>query len=289
MSSFTIKDLELLSGIKAHTIRIWEQRYHFLRPQRTTTNIRYYSCDELKKLLDIALLNKYGHKISQIDKMDAGEIREKIMELSVEERIVNKLVQEMAAMDINGFEKIINEYTEQHGIDKTITAVIFPFFEKTGIMWENGNIQPAQEQLVINCIRQKIVVAIETINKPALKTELNLLFLPEGVYDELGLLYIHWLLKSKGERTIYLGANVPFHDVEEIVRSKKPDRIFIHLSKHYKEISFENLIKDLRKRLTSTITIISGKPAQDHQKNTGDLIHLKSSFTELQHFISALN
>src|SRR5687768_13172573 len=108
MSAFTIKDLELLSGIRAHTIRIWEQRYNFLKPQRTTTNIRYYSCDELRKLLDIALLNKYGHKISQIDKMDAEEIREKIMELSVEERIVNKLVQEMAAMDVNGFEEILN-------------------------------------------------------------------------------------------------------------------------------------------------------------------------------------
>ena len=121
MNAFTIKDLENLSGIKAHTIRIWEQRYNFLKPQRTTTNIRYYSNDELKTVLNIALLNKYGFKISHIDRMQPQEIREKILSLgdahAIQERIINDLVQEMVDLDMEKFEKIIVSYIAVKGIE----------------------------------------------------------------------------------------------------------------------------------------------------------------------------
>src|SRR4030081_3888137 len=130
MNVFSIKDLENLSGIKAHTIRIWEQRYTFLKPQRTDTNIRYYSNDELKTILNIALLNKYGYKISHIDKMLPDEIRTKIVSLSQaeaqQERIVNELIQYMVDLDIEGFESVLDNYIIARGIDKTITQVIFP-------------------------------------------------------------------------------------------------------------------------------------------------------------------
>jgi MerR family transcriptional regulator, light-induced transcriptional regulator len=134
MNAFTIKDLENLSGIKAHTIRIWEQRYNFLKPQRTETNIRYYSSDELKAVLNIALLNKYGYKISHIDRMRPEEIRDRIVSLgnaqAQQERMVNELIQYMIDMDINTFEDTLDSYIAARGIDKTITQVIFPFLEK---------------------------------------------------------------------------------------------------------------------------------------------------------------
>src|SRR5688572_6228935 len=137
MNAFTIKDLENLSGIKAHTIRIWEQRYDFLKPQRTETNIRYYSNEELKALLNISLLNKYGFKISHISKMEPDEIRKKILSLddvrAVQERIVNDLVQQMVDLDIDKFEEVLNEYINAKGIEKTVTQIIFPFLEKIGI------------------------------------------------------------------------------------------------------------------------------------------------------------
>ena len=166
MNAFTIKDLENLSGIKAHTIRIWEQRYNFLKPQRTDTNIRYYSNDELKTILNIALLNKYGFKISHIDRMQPEEIREKILSLgdarAIQERIVNDLVQEMVDLDIEKFEKILTSYIASKGIERTVIQIIFPFLEKIGILWQTGHINPAQEHLVTNIIRQKLIVAIET-------------------------------------------------------------------------------------------------------------------------------
>jgi DNA-binding transcriptional MerR regulator len=131
MNSFTIKDLANLSGIKAHTLRIWEQRYSFLKPNRTFTNIRYYTNDELKTILNIALLNKYGFKISHIDKMAEQEIKDKIVSLNQlqaqQERIVNELIQQMIDLDIESFEKTLNSYIVAKGIERTITQIIFSF------------------------------------------------------------------------------------------------------------------------------------------------------------------
>ena len=150
MNAFTIKDLENLSGIKAHTIRIWEQRYNFLKPQRTDTNIRYYSSDELKTVLNIALLNKYGFKISHIDRMQPEEIKAKILSLgdakAIQERIVNELVQEMVDLNIEKLEKILANYISLRGIEKTVIHIIFPFLEKIGLLWVTGHINPAQER-----------------------------------------------------------------------------------------------------------------------------------------------
>lgn len=122
MNAFTIKDLENLTGIKAHTIRIWEQRYSFLKPNRTNTNIRYYTNEELKKILNIALLNKYGYKISHIDRMTEPEINEKIITLNnalaQQERVINDLIQTMVDMDTEAFESGLSDYIKHRGIEK---------------------------------------------------------------------------------------------------------------------------------------------------------------------------
>ena len=136
MDAFTIKDLENLTGIKAHTIRIWEQRYRFLKPQRTQTNIRYYTNEELKTLLNISLLNKYGFKISHIDRMTVEEIREKINTLSdaqaQQERVINDLVQAMVDLDLERIEKVLGGFIATKGMERTVLQIIFPFLEKIG-------------------------------------------------------------------------------------------------------------------------------------------------------------
>ena len=170
MNSFTIKDLENLSGVKAHTLRIWEQRYSFLKPNRTFTNIRYYTNDELKTILNVSLLNKYGYKISHIDKMNANEIKEKVLTLSQQEaqleRIVNELVQHMVDLNVVDFEKTIDNYIKQKGIERTITQIIFSYMEKIGVLWLTNHINPAQEHLVTNIVRQKLIVGIEGLESP---------------------------------------------------------------------------------------------------------------------------
>lgn len=292
MHSFTIKDLENLSGIKAHTIRIWEQRYSFLKPSRSDTNIRFYSNDELKKLLNVALLNKYGYKISHIDKMNEKDIKEKILSLNQsqaqQERIVNELVQNMVDLDIEKFEDILGNYILLRGIEKTIPQIIFPYLEKIGILWLTNHVNPAQEHLVTNIIRQKLIVGIENISSSVSVDKTVLLFLPEGEYHELGLLFMHYLLKSRGVDTIYLGCSIPLDDVEYIVKLKQPDYLYTHLTSVGHKFNFDKFIGLLTKNFPTCPIIISGQLTSQYEKRIHPPIYLKKSFAEMLEFVAGL-
>lgn len=293
MNKFTIKDLENLSGIKAHTIRIWEQRYTFLKPQRTATNIRYYSSEELKTLLNISLLNKYGYKISHINRMNNEELREKILTLNGtqahQERIVNELIQLMVDMDIESFEKVLDQYIMARGIEKAITYIIFPFLERIGILWLTDHINPAQEHLITNIIRQKIIVGIENIITPLDLQAKVILFLPENEHHELGLLFLHYLLKSRGVKTIYLGANVPLSDLEFVVNLKKPDYIYTHLTTVMKEFNFEKFLGHMRKKFDTTPVLISGLLTNTFEKKVpGGNIRFLKSLQDVNEFLGQL-
>lgn len=293
MNKFTIKDLENLSGIKAHTIRIWEQRYTFLKPQRTATNIRYYSNQELKTLLNISLLNKYGYKISHINRMNNDELRDKLLSLTgaqaQQERIVNDLIQYMIDLNIEEFEKVLDAFIEAKGIERAIHFIIFPFLERIGILWLTDHINPAQEHLITNIIRQKIIVGIDKCVTPFdLKTKV-LLFMPENEHHELGLLYLQYILKSRGVKTIYLGANVPIADLEFVVDLKKPDYVYTHLTTVMKEFNFEKFLNHLKNRLPHAPILISGLLTQSFEKKipSGNIRFLKS-LQEVHDFIGSL-
>ena len=291
MNAFTIKDLENLSGIKAHTIRMWEQRYNFLKPQRSCTNIRYYSNDELKTILNIALLNKYGFKISHIDRMQPGEISEKILSLdnaeAIQEIIINDLVREMIELETEKFEFIISSYIQGNGIAKTVKEIIFPFLEKIGILWQTGHIMPAQEHFVTNIIRQKLIVAIDSV--PCnLQGKICIFFLPEGEYHELGILFLCYLVKSHGGRVKYLGANLPIRDVENVYLSIKPDMAFIHLTSPSLHFNFEKFIKAIHQSDHNIPTIISGYPTRSYNKEIPPSIQVKRTFGEVMDFIATI-
>lgn len=292
MNAFTIKDLENLSGIKAHTIRIWEHRYTFLKPRRTNTNIRYYNNEELKTVLNIALLNKYGYKISHLDKMNPDEVRGKIISLSniqaQQERLINELVQFMIDLDMDKFENLLENYIMGKGIDKAITQVIFPFLEKIGILWLTNHINPAQEHLVTNIIRQKLIVGIEgafthfNINKTVL------LFLPEGEHHELGLLYMYYLLKNKGVKTLYLGANLPIKDVEFVASIKKPDYLYTHLTSVAGNFNFDKFLTMVHAILPTYPLVISGQITQNYKKKVPPLINFCKSLPEVLEYVASL-
>ncbi|MBK7124117.1 MAG: MerR family transcriptional regulator [Chitinophagaceae bacterium] len=292
MHSFTIKDLENLSGIKAHTIRIWEQRYSFLKPNRTGTNIRFYSNDELKTILNVALLNKFGFKISHIDKMNPAEIREKILSLNQQEaqldRIVNSMIQYMVDLDMEGFENVIDDYISARGIEKTISQIIFPFLEKIGILWLTNHINPGQEHLVTNIIRQKLIVGIEMVRSSVQSDKTVLLFLPEGEYHELSLLFINYMLKSKGVKTIYLGCSIPLSDVEQLAKLKKPDYLYTHLTTSGAKFNIDKFLEGLGKRIPDTRVIISGLLTTTYEKKILPPIQFKRSYAEVMEFITGL-
>ncbi len=292
MNAFTIKDLENLSGIKAHTIRIWEQRYSFLNPQRTETNIRYYSGDELKTVLNIALLNKYGFKISHIDKMSTAEMREKTLSLNQAqaqiERMVNELISCMVDMKLDEFEMILDGYIKSKGIEKTIPQIIFPFLERIGILWITNHINPAQEHLVTNIIRQKLIMGIETCHAPLVQKKTVLVFLPEGEHHELGILFTNYLFKSRGIKVIYLGANVPLKDVEYVATLKKPDFLYSHLTSVANNFNFEKFLVNVQNRIPEFQVIVSGALTQNYKKRIPTNVSFKKSLSEVMEYISAL-
>ena len=290
MNAFTIKDLENLSGIKAHTIRIWEQRYHFLKPQRTSTNIRYYSNEELKAVLNIALLNKYGYKISHIDRMPQEEISSRILSLTdpraVQERNINELVQQMVDLEIEKFEQTISSYMAGRGVERTINQVLFPFLEKIGILWQTGHVNPAQEHLVTNVIRQKMIAAIENVSTSLHQNKTYLLFLPEGEHHELGLLYMHYVLKSRGIRVIYLGANVPVNDAAFVAGLKQPDVAFIHLTSTAANFNFEKFLQQAAAKMGSVKVVVSGSITLFYKKPIPPNVQFKRSLSEVMDFVS---
>lgn len=292
MNAFTIKDLENLSGIKAHTIRIWEQRYNFLKPQRTGTNIRYYNNEELRIILNIALLNKYGFKISHIDKMNDSEVKDKILTLSQvqahHERIINDLIQYMVEIEIDKFENAVDDYIAAKGIEKTITHIIFPLLERIGILWSTNHINPAQEHLVTNIIRQKLMAGIESTVSHVELQKTVLLFLPEGEHHELGLLFIYYLLKSRGAKVWYLGSNVPLKDVEYVAKIKMPDIIYTHLTSVTSNFNFEKYMVNFRARIAGQPFIISGRLTQLYKKKIPASIFFKNSLAEVMEYVASL-
>jgi len=292
MSAFTIKDLENLSGIKAHTIRVWEQRYTFLAPQRTETNIRYYCNEELQKLLNVALLNKYGYKISHIDRMTAAEMNEKILSLSQveaqQERIVNELIHCMADLKMEKFEGVIDNYIKGNGIEKAIIQILFPFLERIGILWLTAHINPAQEHLVSNIIRQKLIVGIDSVKCNSQSAKTILLFLPEGEHHEMGLLFVHYLLKSKGIKVLYLGANIPLKDVVCVASLKNPDLLYTHLTSCCQNFNFEKFLLNTHTLIPGRPVIISGMLTQSYKKKMPANFSFKHSLSEVMDYISSL-
>lgn len=290
MNAFTIKDVENLSGVKAHTIRIWEQRYGFLKPKRTQTNIRFYTTDELKIILNIALLNKFGIKISHIDKMNRSEIKQKLYTLShrqaQDELVVNELIAFMIDLDFESFEELLDKQIAGGGVEKIISDIIFPFLEKIGILWITNNINPAQEHLVTNIIRQKIMIGIETAGSHTKSNKIALLFLPEGEYHELGLLYVYYLLKNNGVKVLYLGADVPVDDLDFIVKAKKPDYLYTHLTAVANNFSVEKLMYSISAKITGTPVLISGPLTINYKKPAPPNFTLLKSLQEVKNFIA---
>lgn len=218
MAIYSIKDIEHLSGIKAHTIRIWEKRYNILEPKRTDTNIRYYDDEDLKKILNVSVLNKYGYKISKIAGLPDEKINREILNVTQTSGTVDgqieSLIVAMIDFDEAKFEKIFTKSLMSFGFEETIVRVIYPFFEKIGILWTTGKINPAQEHFISNLIRQKLIVAIDDLPENLNKDSQNfVLFLPDGEWHELGLLFFTYIIKKNGHRIIYLGSSLPIESV----------------------------------------------------------------------------
>jgi len=221
---FSIRDLENLSGIKAHTIRIWEKRYNLLSPKRTTTNIRTYSLSSLQKLLNITLLNKNGYKISKIAKIPEEDIPLKVREIvankSMKSHVLNAFKLAMINFDQTLFSNTYNGLLEENSFREIFIEYFIPFLNELGLLWQTDTISPAHEHFITALIKQKILVNIEKLqtNEPTKKDKTFVLFLPEGEIHDIGLLYVNYEIVLRGYKSVYLGQSIPLNNLEELLR-----------------------------------------------------------------------
>jgi len=263
LNRFSIRDIENLTGIKAHTIRIWEQRYGILQPKRTDTNIRYYDADDLKIALRISLLNNHGYKISRIHQMSAHDMSALVQKITDSgfklQLLVSELLEATLAMDIDLFEELLDGYLKKNGLEDMVEQLIFQYLEKIGMMWMTDRIFPAQEHLMSNVIYRKLAVAIETLPpKQAGAGPRVLLFLPEGELHDIGLMYIHYILLKNGKAPIYLGPNTPLLDAALVYNQMKPEYIYIHLTAPANEFDVNKYVQKLGVYFKESTVLLSG-------------------------------
>lgn len=249
MGQYSIKDLEKLARVKAHTIRIWEKRYNLFSPERTDTNIRYYSDDDLKKILNVSLLNAHGLKISKIAQLNEAQINEKVLELEALEGTANQvesLILAMTNLDEDRFEKVISNCILRLGFEDTMVQVILPFLKQVGILWQTNRVRPGQEHFISNLIRQKLIVAIDN-HAADLKDDHKtfMLFLPEGELHEMGLLFASYLIRKHGHKVIYLGQSVPFVDLVAINEHRDPDYLLTSTLSYMSQQSMDDYLNKL--------------------------------------------
>jgi MerR family transcriptional regulator, light-induced transcriptional regulator len=263
MSHYSIKDLERYSGIKAHTLRIWEQRYKLLRPNRTETNIRTYCNADLRQLLNISTLNAYGIKISAIAKMSTQEIHNQVIEIT-ENTIVPALqienfIKAMVSYDEILFEKTFELCCKKIGFNQTMTDVVYPFLQRLGVMWHAGMADPGQEHFIIHLIRQKLILVTNQISPSTAKNSKKIiLFLPENEYHEIAILYYNFLLRSHQFTTYYFGQSVPFEDLQKAYQQIQPEYLLTIITCPKEQLDTHEYLKKLASNFSPAKIFISG-------------------------------
>lgn len=275
MGKYSIRELEKLSGIKAHTIRIWEKRYNIVEPQRTQTNIRFYSDEDLKRIINVSLLTNHGYRISTVADMSDDELNSKVNQLSETNNQldihIDTLISAMLDLDEEMMEQKFQSLENKFGFERTMTEIIYPFLEKIGVLWQTGNITPAHEHFMSNLIRQKVIVSIAALPMPSKNTLRAILFLPENELHEIALLFYHYLVKKHGIRTYYLGQSVPHKDLKVVYEIYKPHFLITSLTSPPFPHSLNDYLAMLSRDFPSSKILISGaalrKASFNHHAN----------------------
>lgn len=266
MPQYSIKELGQISGVQPHTIRIWEQRYGLLKPMRTKTNIRFYDDSQLKKLLNTCQLVNSGIKISHIGTWSEGQISAKIDAIIAEafksgshfDSIVNQVLIAITTFDEDLFNKVFSNSISQFGMVKTYLKVIYPVLFKVGLMWCNDDIIPAQEHFLSNLIRQKLFSSIDALPLPDQADQTWVLFLSENEAHEIGLLFANYMLRQQGRKVIYLGADVPFSNLSQVVKQCKATHIYAFFVKNQPVDVVNDLLAKMVTDFKNVKILISG-------------------------------
>jgi MerR family transcriptional regulator, light-induced transcriptional regulator len=290
MNVFTIRDIEHLCGIKAHTLRVWEQRYQLVSPKRKASNHRMYDNDDLKYLLRIAYLYHHGYKISSIADLSEEDICRLALSITPQSDAVGVYLNQLteASIDFNQeqFDRILHNIMLHFGLEKCIILIVFPFLEKIGLFWLTGHIIPAQEHFASTFIMKKLLVAINGLDKaPESPDRKVLLFTPKGELHEIPLLFMQYMLKKNKIPTVYFGKNIELGDLQYYCLYKKVTHLYFHLITNLTRCEPDKYISQLVSLFPGKQIIASGPqtemirrsyPMVRILRNTGDLLSFAS-------------
>lgn len=279
MDFYQINDLERLSGVKAHTIRIWEKRYGLITPHRTDTNIRFYDDVQLKKILNVATLSNAGFKISKIAVMSEQELKVQI-KASQEQEVselrfdfyINDFIGAMLDFDEIKFIELFDEVVGKFGVQTSMINILYPFLYKTGILWRVDEAMPVQEHFASMLIKRNLFLLIGHLPPASKKNKKFLLFLPSNEWHEIGLLFAEYIIRAHGFETVNLGQHVPFNDLEHVLNKVKPEYLLTFLISDSHENYIHHIQQLLAGKFKKVQCLISGYSAKlDHFQETDNL------------------
>jgi MerR family transcriptional regulator, light-induced transcriptional regulator len=286
MELFTISDIENLSGIKAHTLRIWELRYNILRPKRRESKHRYYDNEDLRQILQIAHLNRTGFKISKIAKMTTEQMRTLALDKGIEdtlyENFVTQLVQACNDFDEERFNKIYHTIFLHIGFEKVVIHIFYPLLQRIGVYWMTESVRPAQEHFASHQIIKKMLVGIQALESPQ-GGSITALFNPTGEHHEIPVLFIQYLLKRSGKRSRYFGADVQLSTVEQYMKQQQVSRLHIHVITNFSNLTMDELAEQMLNRFPMLEIVISG-PKSANVTTKNKRLTLLTSLESLVHF-----
>lgn len=292
MDLFSISQLSRYSGIKPHTIRVWEQRYNALSPNRSEGNTRYYDNTQLRRLLNIVSLMETGYKVSELCSMPdkklfglLGELENRDSQIEPTEYFVSQLLVAGMNYDEPYFEKIFSHCLLRLGMKNTYLTVIYPMLLRVGLMWTVDCIPPANEHFITNLLRQKLFTSIDSLPTSEHKAATWLLFLPENEFHEIGLLFSHYLVRLFGKKVIYLGSNLPFQSLISAIKEVRPDNLLFFLVNNDSPGNTKRYLDKLNGLHVKRI-YAAGKPDLINQLKTSKKINWLSSVEDLEKVLS---
>lgn len=290
MNTFSISQLEQFSGIKSHTIRVWEQRYDALTPTRSKGNTRYYDNTQLRRLLNIVSLMESGFKISELCAMPdnrlfnllEAELQNTLIKENTNEYFISQLIVASTTFDEVHFEKIFSNCLLRMGMRNTYTQVIYPLLKRMGLMWTTNTISPAYEHFCANLISQKLLSAIDALPPAKASQSSWLLFLPENEFHEIGLLFSYYIIRQAGNKVIYLGNSLPFDTLRSAVEETNPDHLFFFLVHQDRTKDSQEYLNMLKMNFTKQQIHLSGNEKLIKQLKTGNTIHWIKTVADLE-------
>lgn len=262
MNSFSISQLAQYSGIKPHTIRIWEQRYNALKPERSEGNTRYYDNDQLRRLLNIVSLMDSDYKVSELCSMTDDKLFSLVSEPDRKADIFDYYVSQLIAAGMSYDEKYFDDLFQQclskFQIKDTYKNVIYPLLDRVGLMWSKNKMPSAQEHFISNIIRKKLLYSIASLPAVQSPSQTWILFLPEDEFHEIGLLFADVLIRQAGHKVIYLGSSVSAESVLEVAKELSPSYLLLFMVHYEMPGKPEELLNQLEKGFTGKKICLAG-------------------------------